>query len=235
MNIVGIIPARGGSKQIPGKNVAPLCGKPLIAWTIEAAANSERLALTVLSTDDEKIAASAKRAGLTDIIMRPAELAADDTPMLPVVRHAVQTLEQDGYRPDIIALLQPTSPLRTARHIDEALQVLIETGADSVVSVVPVPHSCNPYSVMRLEDGVLSPFLDYPEEQNLRQKKPVLYARNGPAVLACTRACLMEKNSLYGTSTTPYHMRLEESVDVDTPFDLELCDWLMRRRAEAKE
>jgi CMP-N-acetylneuraminic acid synthetase len=230
-NILGLIPARGGSKGIPGKNLIPLAGKTLLAYTVEAGLASLGLTRLVLSTDDEAIAQAGRALGAEAPFLRPAVLAQDDTPALPVIQHAVRFLEDQGWRADVVVYLQPTSPLRQARHIDSALELLLSQQADTVVSVMPVPHQFNPASVMRLEDGCLRPFL--PELAHLlrRQDKPQVWARNGPAVLASTHATLMERGQLYGPRTLPLVMTPEESHDIDTPFDLELAAWLLGRRA----
>jgi CMP-N-acetylneuraminic acid synthetase len=132
--------------------------------------------------------------------------------------------EKENYKPDIIILLQPTSPLRTSKHIDEALEKLINSDADSIVSVVEVPHQFNPYSVMKLEDGYLKHFLPYDERKNIRQLKPKFYARNGAAIYAFRYECLIEKNSIYGEKILPYFMGKEESIDIDDWFDLKVAE-----------
>src|ERR671933_1940916 len=127
VRILGLIPARGGSKGIPGKNLAPLCGRPLLAWTVGAACAAGSLDRVVVSTDSDEIAAAARELG-ADVLERPAELARDDTPMRDVVLHALEELG----RPEVLALLQPTSPLRRAAHVDEAVALLRRSGADCV-------------------------------------------------------------------------------------------------------
>jgi CMP-N-acetylneuraminic acid synthetase len=231
MNVLGLIPARGGSKSIPKKNVVPILGKPLIVYTIEAAQSSQRLSRTVVSTDDVEIAAVAKEWGAEVPFLRPPELARDDTPALPVIQHAVHHLETaEGWRADMIAYLQPTSPLRRHVHIDAAIDLLISKAADSVVSVVPVPHQFSPVSIMCLEEDCLVPFLPEAAPLLRRQDKPEVYARNGPAVLVCTYETVMRQNRLYGKRTLPLLMEQEESVDVDTTFDLALVEWILRER-----
>ena len=231
MNVLSIIPARGGSKGIPKKNIYPLCGKPLIAWTIEAVLSSRYISRTILSSDSNKIIEIAGRYGVDAPFVRPKELAKDNTPALPVIRHAVDWLkENEDYIPDYIVLLQPTSPLRTATHIDEALKKLIDSNADSIVSVVKVPHQYNPYSVMKMKDGFLKPFLEYDECKNIRQLKPTFYARNGAAIYAFTYECLMRKNSIYGDKILGYKMSREKSVDVDDMFDLKICEMIIKNR-----
>lgn len=228
MNILGIIPARGGSKGIPNKNLAVVCGRPLLAYTADAAKSSTRLTRTIVSTDDERVAECARSLGLEVPFMRPPALAADDTPMLPVLQHALDAMRADGFDADVIVLLQPTSPLRRAEHIDAAVDWLLRVRGDSVVSVVEVPHQFSPTSVMRVDAGLLKPFLDGPAATR-RQDKPRLYARNGPAVLA-VRAKVVDGGSLYGTETWPLVMTAEESVDVDTPSDLKFLEYSLQTR-----
>src|SRR6266550_1006921 len=222
-NILGVIPARGGSKGIPNKNLALVGGRPLLAYTADAAKESKRLTRTIVSTDDEKIADSARSLGLDVPFLRPRSLAADEAPMLPVLQHAIDALESDGFTTDIVVLLQPTSPLRRGEHIDAAVDLLERTGAESVVSVVEVPHQFNPVSVMHIGGGDrLEPYLSSHLVLR-RQDKPQLYARNGPAVLA-VRADAIARGILYGSNCRALVMRPEDSLDVDTPLDLRLVE-----------
>jgi len=234
MKILGVITARGGSKGIPRKNIKKLVDKPLLAYTAEAALDSAKLNRVILSTEDNEIAQMGRDLSLEVPFMRPAELAQDDTSGLPVVQHAVRTLgEQENYRPDIIVILQPTSPLRTAQHIDEALEMFLNGDADSLVSVTEVPHNMNPYSVMQTqEDGTIVPFLDYDERKNLRQEKPIFYARNGAAIYICTYECLMKKNSMYGDKILSYFMIKEESFDLDDYVDWRIMEFMMNKKQE---
>jgi len=224
MNVLGVVPARGGSKAIPGKNLAPLGGRPLLAYTADAARASRRLSRVVVSTDDAGIADAARALGL-EVLLRPADLARDDTPMLPVLQHAARELARCGFAADALVLLQPTSPLRRAEHIDRAIDLLEATGADSVVSVVEVPHPFTPVSVLRLEGDRLHPYLDS-ETVTRRQDKPRLFARNGPAVLA-VRTRVLDEGSLYGHDSRPLLMAPVESIDIDGPEDLALAALLV--------
>jgi len=181
-----------------------------------------------VSTDDPHIANAARELGLDVPFLRPADLSGDTTPMLPVLRHAVEALRMEGFAADVVVLLQPTSPLRRAEHIDAAVEMLDESGADSVVSVVEVPHQFNPVSVMRLDDGRLAPFMGGPPILR-RQDKPRVFARNGPAVLA-VRTEVLERGSLYGDNIRPLFMTAKDSIDLDTPSDLELLECLLARR-----
>ena len=228
MNVLGVVPARGGSKGMPRKNLRPLAGKPLLAYTVDAARASRRLNRVVVSTDDPEIADTARQLGLEVPFMRPADLASDTALMLPVLQHAARAMASEGFRADTIVLLQPTSPLRRAEHIDAAVDLLEASGADSVVSVVEVPHQFNPTSVMRLEGDRLTPFLPGPPVLR-RQDKPRVYARNGPAVLAA-RVSVLDGGSLYGSDCRPLFMSPEESIDVDTAADFDLIEYLLARQ-----
>jgi CMP-N-acetylneuraminic acid synthetase len=219
MDVVALVPARGGSKGIRRKNLAPLGGRPLVAWSVEAGLESEAVTRTVISTEDEEIAAAGRELG-ADVLARPSGLAGDDTPMRDVVLHALGEL--GGI--DVLVLLQPTSPLRRAHHVDEAVGLLLRSGADSVVSVVEVPHRYRPGSLMALEGERLVPL---GEESATRQEKPVVYARNGPAILAVRTARIGA--DLYGGDCRPYVMEPRDSVDVDEAFDLELAELLLPR------
>lgn len=230
-NVLGVIPARGGSKGIPNKNLALLCGRPLLAYTADAVKESKRLTRAIVSTDDERIAECARSLGLEVPFMRPSSLAGDDVPMLPVLQHAIDTLESDGFTADIVVLLQPTSPLRRGEHIDAAVYWLQRVRGDSVVSVVEVPHQFNPMSVMRIDDGLLKPFLEGPTATR-RQDKPRVYARNGPAVLAVHTRVIRE-GSLYGNESWPLDMSPEDSLDIDTPWDLRLVEAALSARTNA--
>ena len=226
MKALGIIPARGGSKTIPRKNLVPLLGQPLIRYTFQAAKQSLLLDRVILSTDDEETAAFARSEGIQVPFIRPASLAGDTASMLPVLQHALEALLP--YRPDVLVLLQPTSPLRTAAHIDAAIRLLQEQSADSVVTVVEVPHQFNPVSVMLMSNGVLTPYSSGPQILR-RQDKPKVYARNGPAVLV-TRTEVVESGNLYGPKVSGLEMSKTDSIDIDDSDDLATAKfWLQRR------
>ena len=214
MEVVGLIPAREGSKGIPRKNLAPVAGRPLLAWTIEAAGESAMLTRTVVSTDWDEAAELARQLG-AEVLGRPPALARDETPMLDVVRHALGEL--GGC--DVLVLLQPTSPLRRAQHVDEAMRLLLESGADSVLSVVEVPHQFRPGKLMAIDDGRL---VRVGWDAADRHVGTPLYARNGPAVLALRPERLGD--DLYGGDCRPYVRDAADSVDVDGPAELELVE-----------
>ena len=228
--VLGLIPARGGSKGIPKKNLVRVAGKPLLAHTCEQARRAKTLTRVVLSTDDAAIARCARACGVEVPFLRPARLAADRTPMIDVVRHALEMLRRrEGYDPKIVVLLQPTSPLRRADQIDAAVKQLLATGADSVVSVVEVPHQFRPGSLMRLDGERLVPV----QRGRLvlrRQDKPKVFARNGPAVLAVRAETVRRQGTLYGAHCRALVMDADSSLDVDSPPDLAHAEYLLTHR-----
>jgi len=234
VNVLGLIPARAGSKAIPKKNIALLAGKPLLAYTCEAALASQRLSGVLLNTDDDEIAEVGRAHGVETPFIRPSDLADDETPILSVLQHTLAWLkDQQNFQVDIVVLLQPTSPLRKAEHIDAAVDLLVESGADTVVSVVAVPHNFNPVSLMSLdEQGYLTPFESGPMILR-RQDKPRVYARNGPAVLAIRRD-VIEQGRLYGNVVLPFEMDRMESIDIDDVDDLAMAEFWLKRSNENK-
>ena len=231
MDILGLIPARGGSKGIHNKNIVPLLGRAMLAYSCEAALASRQLSRVIISTDNLSIAEVAKEHGVEVPFMRPDELAQDNTLALPVVQHAVQWLqEKEGYNPDAVMILQPTSPLRRAEHITGAVEVMNHTGADTVVSVVEVPHNFGPDSLMLVDaNGSLEPYQVGPMVLR-RQDKTIPYARNGPSVLLVKTTTLIDLNTLYGANTQPYVMDQIDSFDVDTQDDLIIIEALLKLR-----
>lgn len=222
--ILGIITARGGSKGIPGKNIKLLLDKPLIAYTIEAAKKSEALDRIILTTDDENIAKVARYYGCEVPFMRPAELAGDDTPTLPVLVHALRWLAaNEGYQPDAIMILQPTSPLRQHFHVKEAVDLFLKNGADSVVGVTEMPRHFNPHRAMVVgENGHLKLFNGNPVRQRIvpRQALPNAYWNNTSIYLCKTDFLFHESEpNLFGDRVLPYFMDAKYAVDVDEPED----------------
>ncbi|KPK56530.1 MAG: hypothetical protein AMS22_00885 [Thiotrichales bacterium SG8_50] len=230
MAIIGLVPARGGSKGIPGKNLVACGGQPLISHSIVAARDAARIDRVVVSTDDPGIADVARQWGAEVPFLRPERLSSDDAPMLGVVQHALEWLMSEGSNVDALVLLQPTSPLRRGCHIDAAVELFFRTKATSVVSVVEVPHRFHPISVLISDNGLLRPYLPHAPAVARRQDKPPVYARNGPAILVCAPATLIS-GSLYGDRCVAFPMSHRESVDVDDMEDLALADWLMQRQS----
>jgi CMP-N-acetylneuraminic acid synthetase len=234
VNVLGLITARGGSKGIPRKNIAPCGGRPLLAWTCDAARASS-ITRAIISTDDAEIADVAKAHGVAAPFLRPAELASDTARSIDVAQHAIAWLsEHEHWRTDVLVLLQPTSPLRTAAHVDQAF-ALLDDSVEAIVSVVEVPHRFSPWSQL-VRDGNLVRDYDrreLPFDRFRRQGQPMLYARNGPAIVI-TRAETIRAGTFYGERCAPYVMSPRDSVDIDDRDDLEYADWLLRGRVEAR-
>ena len=216
--VLAIVPARGGSKGVPRKNVLPLAGRSLLDRTAQAARESVRVDRIVLSTDDEDIAAEGRRAGIDVPFMRPADLASDDAPMLGVVKHAIAEVAKGGWVPEYVVLLQPTSPLRRGKQVDDAVSLLVSSGADSVVTVVEVPKHLSPDYVMKIEDGVLHPFL--PEGATLTRRQDVrpAFYRDG-TVYAFRRDTIDRCGNIYGERCLPLVIDANESLSIDSPED----------------
>lgn len=230
MKILAIIPARGGSKGVPRKNIRALAGKPLVAWTIEAALGAANIDRVMVSTEDDEIAAVSVEFGAEVPFPRPAELAADDTTTLAVLQDMLACLEAgEQYRPDAVITLQPTSPLRTARHIDEAITLFeADPKADSLVSCIEAPHIFHPRSVMiKDQSGYLRPYLDDPQPTRRQDKKPV-FARNGAAIYITRTECL--NRFIFGGNLIAFPMDDVSSLDIDSERDLELAARLLAER-----
>lgn len=227
--ILGIVPARIGSKGVPGKNVRSLAGRTLIDYAAAAARESGVLDRVILSTDSEEIAAVGRRAGLEVPFLRPAAIACDETPMLPVVQHAIEALSASGWTPEVIVLLQPTSPLRRGRHIAEAVRMLCETGADSVVTVVEVPRHLSPDYVMRVEAGCLRPFLPEGARVTRRQDARPAYVRDG-TVYAFRRTTVERFGDIYGEDCRPFVLDEAESLSIDSPADWAAAERILAGR-----
>lgn len=234
MSIIAVIPARGGSKGIPRKNLVRIAGQPLIAYSIDAARNATSVNRVIISTDDSEIADVARELGAEVPFLRPLELANDNAPMLGVLGHALAWLESQAVTVEALVLLQPTSPLRTACHVEEAIALFRSEPASSVVSVVEVPHQFNPVSVMKLSaEGNLVPFYNNQIIANRRQDKPKVFARNGPVVLVC-HPNTIRSGELYGSNCKPYFMSEEDSLDIDSLSDLYLAENLLTTRQKNK-
>jgi CMP-N,N'-diacetyllegionaminic acid synthase len=232
--ILALITARGGSKGIPRKNLSPLAGKPLIAWTLEAAAGATTLDRTVVSTDNDEIAKVCRDWGMEVPFLRPANLSQDDSPHVAVVLHALDWLaSHDSYKPDYVMLLQPTSPMRTSRDIDEAVQLALRTDAPAVVSVTPAAQ--HPYVIRRMkDDGTMEAFVACDLDYARRQAMPEAYALNG-AIYLCRRDVFLSARTFEPKGTVGYVMEAQRSLDVDTPFDLRMCETALRDRVTPED
>jgi N-acylneuraminate cytidylyltransferase len=237
MEVLGIIPARGGSKSIPRKNIKLLAGRPLITWSIDEARKSRLLTRVIVSTDDEEIAAVARECGAEVPFLRPVELAGDFSTDVEFLLHALNFLhEKDGYEPHVVVRLPPTSPLRTAAHIDEGIEKLTAMpSADAVRPICEAPK--HPYKLWKIAaDGTfLEPFLPvsftgFDEPHNLpRQLFPKAYIHTGAMDVIRART-LREQKSTSGKKLGFFFMSPEDAVNIDHPIDFEIAEFLMQKR-----
>jgi CMP-N,N'-diacetyllegionaminic acid synthase len=219
MEILAVIPARGSSEGLERKNLAPLGGRPLLAYTADCVLGAVHPLRAVLSTEDDELAGLGRRLGLEVPFRRPAELADDDATSLVVLQHALAVLHTDeGYAPEWVVLLQPTSPLRTAAHLDAALDLLLAGGYDSLISLAPMRQ--NPAWAYRINDGLAEPVER--ERPDRRQGLPRFYYPNG-AIYATTPE-LLAGDRLLGDRCAAFVMEPWESVDVDDAWDMAVAE-----------
>lgn len=225
-SIMALIPARGGSKGVPGKNLRLLGDKPLIAWTIEQARRCPWIDRLIVSTDDPAIADTAVRWGGEVPFLRPAQLATDDTKMVEVVFHALDWCRQNDRPYEWIVLLQPTSPLRDAGDIEAAAKQLEDRQADAVVSVCPCEHS--PLWANTLGPNEQMKDFLLPQAMGNRQDHPAYYRLNGAIYLAKTDY-FHQCRGFFGQETYAYIMPSERSIDIDSLLDFQMAEFLMSR------
>ncbi len=227
-SVLGIITARSGSKGIPQKNLAPLHGKPLIAYTIEAVKGSKLLTHCIVSTDTEDIAGVARQYGAEAPFLRPADLSTDSARALDVLAHAIRWMnEQEKKSFDYVMMLQPTSPLRTGEDIDACIRIAGETDADSVFSMKEIPDFA-PQKLKVIRDGQIFPFLGEEQGQSApRSKAQKVFKRN--CAIYLTRTELILKGDQFGKKSMAYVMPRERSIDINEPVDLELAEFWMKK------
>jgi len=227
MTILAVIPARGGSKSVPRKNIAPIAGRPLIAYTIDAALKVPALTDLVVSTDDEEIAQVARGLGAQVPFLRPAALATDQAQSAPVLKHALLAMEQArGVRYDAVLMLQPTTPLRRAAHIEEAIRLFDSEPCDTVVSVVSVGGH-HPFRMKRMVGSTLINYIDQGfEDMRPRQVLPPVYIRNG-AVYLTRRSVVAEHDAIVGPRCLGFEMSDADSVNIDTRLDFLMAQILI--------
>ncbi|GAU77771.1 cytidylyltransferase domain-containing protein [Fusibacter sp. 3D3] len=220
--MIAIIPARGGSKGLPRKNIKLFHGKPLIAYTIEAALNSKYIERVIVSTEDAEIAEISKKYGAEVPFLRPAELATDTSKAIDAYVFTVESLQEINKMTfDQIVILQPTSPLRKATHIDEAIELFFERGANSIISVTPSDHPPQWYKTIDTQ-GVLHSYIDSDNSKN-RQELELTYIPNG-AIYVFNYSFLKENASYYSDSTYAYVMEKRFSIDIDSMYDFALAE-----------
>jgi len=232
MRVLGLIPARGGSKGIPRKNLRLLGNKPLIGYTIEAALACNELASVVVSTEDDELAATSQQLGAQVPFKRPAELAADNAPTIDAVVHALETLAAAGNAYDAVCLLQPTTPFRTTQHISTAIQRFAESGADSLISVAEIPHHYNPHWAFEADadTGLLRIATGETDIIPRRQELPKAYHRDGSIYITKT-AVVLEQRSLYGQSIAHFVAEDAPRINIDTEADWQAAETHLARHA----
>jgi len=235
--VMGLIPARGGSKGLPRKNIRLLWGRPLIEYTIEAALKANSLDRIIVSTDDPEIASIAERAGAEVPFLRPADYATDMASSISVVHHAIQWLEEnDLYHPNAIAFLSPTCPLRTSNQIDAAIDLLWNSKLDSAVTVFPVPH--HPYFIYGLsENNQLYELITMPDKPLRRQELPPYYAHSQSIMISLTsyiKMCDHKAAFLNFSSAAGLTIDYQSALDIDTLTDFMVADTFMKSRMEKK-
>jgi N-acylneuraminate cytidylyltransferase/CMP-N,N'-diacetyllegionaminic acid synthase len=224
--ILGIIPARGGSKGIPNKNIRPVYGKPLIAYSIEAGLKSKYIDDIVVSTDSAAIKEVSEKYGAEVPFIRPVELSGDKAGTIDAVLHALDFLEKASRSYDYTVLLQPTSPLRTCEDIDSAIEAFLKSGRDSLVSLCEVEE--NPYLMQTIENGRMKRLLEF-DGSLRRQDLPKVYIFNGAIYINKVKMLKCEKRFV-NNDTLPFIMEDEKSIDIDTIADLKLAEFLIEER-----
>lgn len=228
-NILGIIPARGQSKRLPRKNLSLLGGKPLLAWAIEAARQARHPSRLIVSSDDAEILALAGNYDQRLPLVRPAELAADDSPAIDYVRHALSTLERDGQvRFDVVVILQATSPFTLPEDIDRTIELLLASGAETAVSVMKVDHAVHPVKLKTMSGDRLLPYLEEERGRMAAADLPEVFVRN--CSVYATRRAVIESGRIIGDDCRGYVMPRERSLDINESLDLELAEFLLSRQ-----
>jgi CMP-N-acetylneuraminic acid synthetase len=221
--VLAVIPARGGSRGVPKKNIRPVKGKPLIIYTIEVAKRCEVITDLVVSTDDPEIRKISTNNGVEVPFIRPADLATDTALAIPTIQHSVRMMEKKKKTVyDIVVMLQPTSPLRSVNDISESLQLLLDSDADGIISVVQV-NNFHPMKMKKIIEGFLVNYEKPPVENPPRQLLPPVYIVNG-AIYATKRDTLMKNDSFIGKKCLPYIMPEERSVNIDSILDFKLIE-----------
>lgn len=227
MKVLGIIPARKGSRRIPGKNLREVGGRPLIEWVIEAALGAQMIDTLVVSSDDAEVLEVAERAEAGLALPRPAELAGHQSPAIDYVTHALESAETGLARFEATVILQPSSPFTPSQTIDEAISKLIATGADSVVTVVRVPHDLHPAKFKVLAGDVVRDYLEPEAHRMSVDDLPPIYVRNGSVYATARRT--IDVGNVIGDDCRAIEMPRSVSIDINDEFDLLVADLMAAR------
>jgi CMP-N-acetylneuraminic acid synthetase len=228
MKVLGIVPARGGSKRLPRKNVRRLGGKPLVAWAIEASLGAKRLARVVVSSDDEEVLAIAAGYDPRLVLRRPAEISHDTALAITFVQHALATLEAAGEGPyEAIAIIQPSSPLTISADIDATIELLEKSGADSAVTVMALDHAIHPLKLKRMEGDRLLAYLEEERGRMAAHQLPPLFVRN--CAVYASRRRVVDGGQILGEDCRGHVMPRERSLDINEEIDLAFVEFLLAR------
>ena len=233
MKFIGLIPARGGSKRIPNKNIHLLCGKPLIAYTIEAALAAKSLDRVIISTDSQKIAETAKYYGAEVPFLRPLDISMDDTSDRPVMEHLIKWIEEnENYCFDYLVYLRPTTPLKTSALIDNALKkIKNNTSFSGLRSVTKVEGVYHPFWMYKKNNNLLEPFIDNIDISLYYQRQllPQCYRLNGVIDVVKKSIVISSETNLYGNNVGFYEIDEKYAVDIDNEFDMFLCEYILQK------
>ncbi len=224
-SVLALVPARGGSKGLPGKNIRSLCGRPLIQWSIEAGLSSRFVDLVVVSTDSQEIADVGMASGASVPFIRPPDLASDAASSIDVVVHALDFLAQDGKDFDVVVLLEPTSPLRDSSDIDQALQSMTDRDASAIVSVCRAESSHPAFVFRKTPDGHLAPFMERPPTGLRRQEIEPMFFLDG-SIYASDVQVLRARRSFYHSDTIAYEVPKWKSFEIDDLEDFQIVEAL---------
>lgn len=231
MNILGIIPARAGSKRLKNKNIRPFVGATLTHFAIRQALGSNLLDKIVVNSDSEDVLTIAANFEGIEILKRPAEFATDTSPAIEYMKHTVRVFEEKGWIPDLLVIIQPTSPIRTGGDIDQTIQLLLQDdSADSAVSIVQLPHMVHPYKFKLYEEGVLFPWLIDEEQRTAAHEIPKIYIRN--CAVYVFRVAHIQKGITYGQKCLGYVMKPETAVDINDMLDFQFAEYLVQKNQE---
>jgi CMP-N,N'-diacetyllegionaminic acid synthase len=227
MRMLGIIPARGGSKRVPRKNVRPLAGRPLVLRAVDAAASAKRIQTLVVSSDDPEVLQLVEKDGRARALPRPAELAGDTSPAIDYVRHALSVLEGAAPKFDGIVIIQPSSPLTLGSDIDGTIALLEESGADTAVSMVKVGHDLHPAKFKRMDGSRVLPFYEEEQGRMASHELPEAFVRN--CSVYASRRDVIERGVIIGEDCRGFVMPRERSVDINDELDFEFAEFLCSR------
>ncbi|MEO1263472.1 MAG: acylneuraminate cytidylyltransferase family protein [Bacteroidota bacterium] len=225
INILGIIPARGGSKRIPNKNKKKLAGKELVRYAIEASTRATEITDLVLSSDDQEILNIGKDYKNLICLDRPDEISGDDAPAITYVLHALAELPKDY---DYVVIIQPTSPFTTGLDIDKTIQLLRNSEADSSVSVMKLDHAIHPAKLKTMDELVLNPYLEKENGRMAAHELPEVYVRNCSVYVSSIKT--IESGKIIGNKCLGYEMPRERSLDINDPIDFEFAEFIIQKR-----